>query len=154
MTPDGFRESVLPTLKDAWQQNCFCANPAFRKLLSFNFDDYGIGPTGLADSEISIDEIIRQQFEKRESKDLGGGQVKQSFRCPQCDTTCTEHFREFSINMYQSYVLFENQPPPSPHALFLVGWFGFKSDEFEKIHDFEMASSTDLFLQQLIPDET
>lgn len=153
MTPDNFRESVLPALKDAWQQNCFCSNRAFQKLVSFNFDDYGIGPTGLADSEILIDEIIRQNFDKLESANAGGGRVKQSYRCPQCDTTCSEHYREFSINMYQSYVLFNDQPSPSPRALFLVGWFGFKSDEFDKIHDFEKAPSIEQFLQQLIPDE-
>ena len=150
MTPDEFRESVLPTIKNAWQQKCLCDNMVFRKLVSFDFDDYGIGPTGLVDGEILIDEIIRKNFEKTGDVAEEIGAIYQRFRCPQCGSECIELWREFNINMSISHVLFDNQPKRSDDAYYLVGFFGFSRDDFANISDFKRSPTSHIFLQQLI----
>lgn len=149
MTPDEFRESLLPNIVAAWDDRCFCANPGFQKLLSFDFRDYSIGPTGLADSEILIDEIIRQRFTQRHKPDSDQGEITQAYECPQCGATCTELYAEFSISMYQSTVTFDLNPVLAAEGLYLVGFYGFKGSEFAKINDFRPASSTEDFIRQL-----
>ena len=62
MTPDEFHHSILPTILTAWERGCFCHSPGFLKLVSFNFEDYGIGPMAVVDSEILIAEIIGRRF--------------------------------------------------------------------------------------------
>ena len=150
MTPDEFRESVLPAIEKAWQDQCLCDSPVFRKLVSFNFDDYGVGPTGLADAEILIDEIIRKKFEKTGDVTEEISSISQRFRCPRCGSACTEFWREFNINMSFSHVLFDKQPKRSDDAYYLVGFFGFARHDFANVSDFHRSPSTDDFLQRLI----
>ncbi len=149
MTPDEFRESVLPQVISSWEKQCFCANPGFQKLLSFNFDDYGIGPVGLVDSEILIDAIIRQRFKRHDELESGSNAMAQSYTCPQCGATCTELYSEFSISMYQSTVTFHDEAALATNGLYLVGFFGFKQSEFDEIGDFLRTSSIDEFINQL-----
>lgn len=149
MTPDEFREIVLPQIVTAWNDNCFCANPIFQKLLSFNFRDYGIGPAALADSEILIDALIRQRFTQQHEPKSHQGEITQVYKCSQCQATCTELYAEFSISMYQSMVTYDQNPTLAPSGLYLVGFYGFKQNEFGKISDFQQASTPDDFIRQL-----
>jgi hypothetical protein len=149
MTPDEFSESVLPQIVTAWDDRCFCANPGFLKLVSFNFRDYDIGPTALADSEILIDAIIRQRFVRRHEPESRHGEVSQAYECPQCGATCTELYAEFSIRMRQSTATFDLTPVLARKGLYLVGFYGFNGEEFGKIHDFQRTSTPDDFIGQL-----
>lgn len=151
MTPDEFRQRVLPTVVAAWELACFCRSPGFLKLLSFNFEDYGVGPVGLADSEILIHEIVRGQFTREgEPTSDGMGTTQQAYRCPKCGACGTETYAEYSISMYRSFVLFDNAPKMSSTGLYLVGFYGFEQAEFSKIHDFHQARDEDEFVTTLI----
>ena len=149
MTPDEFRETVLPPLMAAWEQQCFCANPGFRKLLSFDFRQYEIGPVGLADAELLINAIIWERFTRQGEPDSAAGEATQSYTCPQCGAVCTEVYSEFSINMHQSTVTFHDAPAPECEGLYLVGYFGFRRDDFAKVNDFRQAASVEEFTQAL-----
>ena len=149
MTPHEFRASVLPQIVTAWGRQCFCSNPRFQKLLSFNFRHYGIGPSALADAEILIDTIIRKRFTPQHEAISHQGEITQAYKCPQCEATCTEVFAEFSINMYQSTVTYDLNPVLASHGLYLVGFYGFDKEDFKKISDFQLASTIDDFTGQL-----
>lgn len=149
MTPDEFRETVIPQIVTAWDDQCFCANPGFQKLLAFNFRDYDIGPTALADSEIIIDVIIRQRFTRQHEPKSHQGEITQVYMCPQCEATCTELYAEFSISMYQSTVTYDHNPTLADKGLFLVGYYGFNQHEFGKINDYQESSAVDDFLREL-----
>lgn len=60
MTPDQYREDVLPVIRDRYFGRCICHHQALRKLMSFRFEDYTIGPLALADTEILIHHLIHQ----------------------------------------------------------------------------------------------
>jgi hypothetical protein len=131
----------------AWESGCFCRSPGFLKLLSFNFEDYKIGPVGLADSEILIHEIIRGRFTRDgEPSSDGMGTTQQSYLCPNCGARCRETYAEYSISMYRSFVLFENAPEMAATGVHLVGFYGFQQSDFAKIHDFRPAADDAEFI--------
>ena len=150
MSPDDFRESIISHLVPAWEKKCFCAIPAFRKLISFNFADYGIGPVGLVDSEMLIHEIIRQKFEKQGDTRSVQGKSIATFTCPQCKRICTDTYEDFSISMYRSYVTFDGDAPVTTGVLYLIGFFGFDGSDFAKINDFHKALTPNAFIDQFI----
>ena len=111
MTPDEFRDRVLPRIVTAWDAHCLCQSPGFRKLLSFNFRDYGRRTIGLADAEILIQEIIRRTFIRQGEPTSDQGELAQVYLCPQCGGSCTELYAEFSVSMYHSCVTFDSGEP-------------------------------------------
>ncbi len=131
ITPDQFREQIVAPVKSA----CRCSVPGFQKLISFNFEDYGISPTLLWDSEILIHEVIRNGFEPIDESIQRQGEFARRYRCPVCARVCVEKYAEFSINMYRSYVLFQDDLR-SKSATFILGLRGFDSNDFQRIHDF------------------
>lgn len=149
MTPDEFHEHVLPQVVNKWDEHCFCANPSFRKLLSFNFRDYDIGPTALIDSEMLIDAIIRQRFTKKDEPTSHQGEITLVCNCPQCEAICTELYAEFSISMHQSSVTYTDGPALAKYGLYLVGFRGFDINEMRSIPDFQQASTPDEFIRHL-----
>jgi hypothetical protein len=150
MTPDEFRQRVLPQVVAAWDAGCFCRSGGFRKLVSFNFRDYGTGPLGLADAEILIGAIVREKFARRREPTSEQGQVTHYHRCPQCGASCTELYEDFNIHMYCSYVTFEDQGPPAAGVgHYLVGFYGFGLDDFAKVTDFRRTESIEEFVGQL-----
>ena len=149
MTPEEFRQNVLPGIVTAWDKQCFCAAPGFQKLLSFDFRNYGIAPTGLADTEILINALIRQRFTPQDEPEKGTGERAQDYLCPQCQARCTEVYSEFSIHMYQTTVTYQAIPALAPVGHYLVGFYGLKQADFLKVTDFERTSSVEAFLAQL-----
>ena len=149
MTPDEFHETVVPEVIAAWQQHCFCASPGFQKLLSFDFRDYGIGPVALADAEILIDVIIRQRFARVGEAISGPGETIQDQICPKCQRRCTVRYDEFSINMARATVVFANPLTRATNGKYLVGFYGFKQDDFAKVHDFQKVATCQEFLREL-----
>jgi hypothetical protein len=150
MTPDEFVNDVMPVVLSAWQTNCLCANAGFRKLLSFNFDQYGAGPMALADSEIVGQRIVRENFARvGDASRSQDGDILQRYLCPQCQTTCEEEYAEFSISMYRSFFRFLDTPHMADYGLYLVGMRAFSQDDFLKVHDFREATSVDEFLTHI-----
>jgi hypothetical protein len=147
MTPDEFADDVMPVILSAWQGNCLCAHAGFRKLISFNFDDYGAAPMALVDSEIVGYHIVHGNFtrvgEVRRTKD---GDILQRYACPQCQANCEEEYNEFSISMYRSFYRFVDMPKIADCGLYLVGMRAFSQDDFLKVHDYREATSVDEFL--------
>ena len=155
MTPDEFRSEVLPQILTAWERGCFCPAPGFRKLVSFDFRDYAIGPVGLADSEILIDSIIRQQFTTlSQLDDSEVSEISTTYQCPNCGATCTEIYAEFSISMYRSTVRFDGGSPAADEGLYLVGFYGFNREEFARIDDFRRTESVEEFVRFVSGQET
>jgi hypothetical protein len=147
MTPDKFANDVMPQILSAWRSRCLCAYGGFRKLLSFNFADYGAGPMALADSEIVCQKIVRENFTR--VGDVGrslDGDILQRYSCPQCNTVCEEEYAEYSISMYRSFFRFLDTSEMADCGLYLVGMRAFSQEDFSKVHDFREASSINEFL--------
>ncbi len=147
MTPDEFANDVLPRILSAWRLRCLCANAGFRKLLSFNFADYGACPMALADSEIVGHNIVRENFTR--VGDVGrshDGDTLQRYSCPQCKAMCDEEYAEYSISMYRSFFRFLDTPEVADYGLYLVGMRAFSREDFLKVYDFREATSIDEFL--------
>jgi len=144
ITPDQFREQIVMPVKS----KCRCSVPGFQKLISFNFEDYGISPTLLWDSEILIHEVIRNGFEPIDEGIHSQGEFSRRYRCPVCERVCVERSAEFSINMYRSYVLFHDDLR-SQSATFVLGWRGFDSTDFQRIHDFTKTEDVKSYFQSI-----
>lgn len=144
LTPDQFTSDVVAVVK----KECRCSIPGFQKIVSFNFEDYGIAPTLLWDSEILIQEIIRSEFDALDEGVQHQGDSKRRYRCPSCGRSCTETYTEFSINMYRSFVLFD-QDLRSSHSEYVLGYRGFEQKDFDKIPDFSRSLDFDLYLANL-----
>ncbi|MCA9254324.1 MAG: hypothetical protein KDA33_01745 [Phycisphaerales bacterium] len=150
MTPEEFRQRTFRTLVRAWNQQCFCDSPGFQKLMSFDFHKYGTNPVGLADTEILIDEIIRERFEKQ-GADTGPDPAGAwpTYRCPQCGATCDLGWQDYSISMNCSTVKFHGRRKRARVGLYVIGFYGFKRSSFEPIKDFRRASSAKAYLKHV-----
>ena len=150
MTPDEFRHRVLPTVLASWERGCFCRTPGFLKLVSFKFEDYGVAPMAVVDSEILIAEIIGKRFPREGQLTYGVAERVQAYRCPQCNARCQATYEDYSISMYRSFVLFENAPEKASTGIYLVGLYGPNLVAFPKVHDFRLAVDEAEFLSALI----
>lgn len=150
MTPEEFRENVLPAILTAWDRACFCVSPGFQKLVSFNFEDYGIGPVGLADSQMVGLDIIHNRFTHCDDESPPSESRARLFECPQCHARCTETFEDYNIWMYRTFFTFVDDRPIAPTGLYLVGFYGFDRADFAKIDDFHEAESTAEFVRQIV----
>ena len=144
LTPDQFNSDVVAAVK----QECRCGVPGFQKIVSFNFEDYGIAPTLLWDSEILIQEVIRNGFEAIDEGIQRQGDSRRRYRCRICGRICTETYTEFSINMYRSFVLFEDDLRAA-EAKYVLGLRGFEEKDFDKITDFQRSEDFGSYLASL-----
>lgn len=147
MTSEEFVNDVIPRLHSAWRSRCLCDCAGFRKLLSFNFEDYDAGPMALLDSELVGEQIVRAIF--RPAGDvvrMPDGEMRQRYLCPKCNTMCEEEVDEFSISMRRSYYRFPDSPDLADVGLYLVGIRAFSVDDFQRVHDFRPAGSIEEFL--------
>jgi hypothetical protein len=173
MTPDDFQRTVVPDVIASWERRCFCANPGFRKLLSFNFEDYNpklrepsslnwltigwlwfrtrrhIGPLALADSEILGTEIIIKRFTRLEGPPAHPRSSEHfaTYRCPRCAAICCGYSEQYSINMDRTYFLFDGAPSPAPSGVYLVGFYGY--DRGSRIPDFTLIADRAAFLASI-----
>ena len=145
--PQEFNARVVPELLRRYDAHCFCKNANFIKLVSFNFQDYGIGPVQLYDTELVIDQVARKRFESVKKWD-GGEQID---RCKQCGTQFRTHWDQYSINMDRSVMLPVEKLPMAETGLYVTGFRYFAKDEHElaKITDFEVAKSVEAFAEAI-----
>lgn len=155
MTPEEFRNSIVPFVYGAISSRCLCAHPGFRKLLSFNFVDYCRSPMALVDSEMIIDCFIRTGLCSTDSQvsTNSDGDTIQYYTCADCGTHITEFYAEFSVSMYRTYCKFDGLIEPATKSLYLVGIRGFDQKHFERVHDFSLTTSTSDFLSSIGIDE-
>lgn len=149
ITPDQFNSNVVAAVKEA----CRCDVAGFQKLISFNFEDYGIAPTLLWDSEILIHEVIRNGFEALDEGIQRQGDSRRRYRCKVCCRICTETYTEYSINMYRSFVLFEEDLRAS-EGEYVLGLRGFEEKDFDKITDFARSEDFDSYLASLTKNKS
>jgi hypothetical protein len=148
-TREQFAQEIVGEMKKA----CRCASPAFQKIISFNFEDYGIAPTLLWDSEILIQEIIHSEFDAIDEWGRRQGDSVRRYRCRICARICTETYTDFSINMYRSFVIFDDDLRSS-EAKYVLGFRGFEEKGFERITDFSKSEDIDGYLASLIHDNS
>ena len=148
-TPDQFKDEVVSVIRG----QCRCEVPAFQKLISFNFEDYQIAPTLLWDSEILIHEVIREGFEPLDEGIQRQGESRRRYQCRDCLRTCTESYSEYSINMYRSFVLFDDDCRAG-RTEYLLGFRGFEEKDFEKIADFSRSSDLTSYIANLTTDNS
>jgi hypothetical protein len=149
VTPKEFRAVLLPHILAAWEGHCFCANPAYQKLLSFNFHHYGIGPTALLDAEILIEELVRKKFNLRGQPMKYEFDTIQTYACPRCGATCDVWDAEYSAYVSRSRVIYETRFLPAPIGLCVLGFFGHATPlELKRIKDFRFASTVEEFMNQ------
>jgi hypothetical protein len=145
ITQEQYLELIEPLTKQ-----CLCASPNFQKLVSFNFQDYSIAPTSLSDSEIFIQKNIRERFTAQSDWSNNVGEVYREYVCPICKRKCKESYAEYSINMYRSYVTFEENLK-SESVSFLTGFRSFTGTKFDGIKDFEITTDRAYYLDQFNP---
>jgi hypothetical protein len=145
--PQEFNARVVPELLRRYDAHCFCRNPNFLKLVSFNFQDYGIGPVQLYDTEIVVEQVARKRFESVKRWD-GGEQID---RCTQCGTEFRTRWDQYSINMDRSVMWPVEKLPVAKTGLYVTGfrYFSQYENELAKIRDFEVAKSVDAFVDAL-----
>ena len=148
MTPDDYRDGVLPQLQACWEQQCFCASAFYRRLIGFDFRDFGIGPVGLADAEILIDAFVRQRCEPTRELEADGA-LLQEYRCPSCGRLMTEQYDEFNIHMYRSVVRFVDDLPKADTCAYMIGLYGFDAADFDKITGYELMESVPEYIERI-----
>ncbi|MBN2716542.1 MAG: hypothetical protein JXX14_11865 [Deltaproteobacteria bacterium] len=155
MTPAQYVQMVMPRLREKWDARCFCESPQFRKLVSFNFENYPfLSPLALADAEILISAFIRQRFHPDGAAVNKGMDVFQRYICPQCGAGMTTCFTEFSISMNRTYVSFDSVASQvAPVGYYLIGVSGFDVQQFSDVPDFLPAQDAIAYLD-LFPNET
>lgn len=140
------------------RDGCPCRFPRFRKLVSFNFQDHGIGPTGCCESEMLIrmartgpDAVYAATAEPAEGPDAG-----KPHKCTRCGAQITEYYEDYSISMYRTYLRFERLPAADlgadvelPMPL-INGFYGFRRDEWSALDGlFRRGSSVEAFVQYM-----
>lgn len=145
MTPAEYQEQVLPEILSALGDRCICKLPGLRKLLSFNFEDYGAGPMACADTEILIQSLLRDGNANYTATPDAEGNY--TFLCSTCGTALVEHFEDYSINMYRSYIEYDQRR--SVHGRYLVGFRSFTIADRDRIDDFTEAESKEAYLEYL-----
>ena len=145
--PQEFAARVVPELLRRYDAHCFCRNPNFLKLVSFNFQNYGIAPVQLYDTELMIEQVARKRFEP--VKPWNGGE--QIDRCRQCRTEFATHWDQYSIAMDRTTMSPVGKLPQAKTGLYVTGFRYFAKEEHElaKITDFEVAESVDAFVDAI-----
>ena len=143
MTPNEYQSDVIPLIKDIIKNGCICKNSALRTIIAFDYRKYKISPVGLADAEILIQYLLRNNSGTY-SKNLNS-KGNWDYTCLRCGCILHEQYEEYSINMSRS--LIENDGNVIQNAPYLIGWFGFNADEFNKINGFLKVDKTDNYIQ-------
>ena len=144
LTPVEFHRDVVPLLRAAWENACFCNREAFKRLTSFEMGS----AAALADGQIIINEIIRKKFSADGPLEDRDFEQMQRYVCPQCGSRCQVFWEQFSIKMDRHYAIWPSPPARSSEALFIVGFYGF--DPPAQVAGFKRADSVDQFIDSLV----
>jgi hypothetical protein len=145
LSPQAFAADVLPLLTDCWKRRCFCINPGFLKLLSFDFRDYSNTPAELLDSNMVWSEIIGKHFEPAREWSEVDGEPRRVFRCPQCGLEMLSRSQDYSINMWPTISRPVDERTVAVKGLYIVGIHYIQGFDPHKVGDFELAESTEQF---------
>ena len=146
LSPQTFAADVLPMLIDCWQTRCFCSNPGFLKLLSFDFRNYSNTPAELFDSNMVWSAIVGKYFVPLGEWSEVDGEPRRIFRCPQCGLEMLSHSQDYSINMWPTISRPTDERIVASKGLYVVGIHYFQGFDPHKVTDFEFAESTEQFM--------
>ncbi len=137
MTPADLQLAIGAALARMNPGRCLCSNRSFRKTISFDFTDYGIPPTALADSEVLISNVLRDK--RRYRWDVS--ESASTFTCLTCASVLVETYDEFSISMSRSTIAWDEKQ--TTRGNYVVGFYGFTGADFARIADFEKVALDD-----------
>lgn len=137
MTPSELQLAIGPVLARMKPGRCLCSNRLFRKTISFDFRDYEISPTALADSEILISNVLRDKRRYQWVVSESGS----TFTCLTCESVLVETYEEFSISMSQSTIAWDEKS--TIRGNYVVGFYGFTGADFARIVDFDPVGLND-----------
>lgn len=149
---DSYRQglvAVLPQLvTERWRQGCFCRSARFRKLVAFDFRDYGHTPAVLLDAEILISEVIEKQFVPLRSEPSRQASIH-VYRCPQCAACFQVESEQFSVWMWCTVARAIDRPAPAGPARYLLWIHSFESFRFTAVRDYLQTDDVDDYLDAL-----
>ena len=148
MSPEDFKRQVIFRVATQWERGCLCHHPGFRKLLSFNFQDYGMSPMQCIDTEILAQHVTTQYFRVVQERKLHSDHIT-GLVCLNCKAHSEATYSEYSISMYRTCIRYIGLPPSANHGLFIIGIHGFSQTAIESVHDFKPASNLAEFLQSI-----
>jgi hypothetical protein len=154
ITSKQYHEQVVPEIVRRWEQHCFCKNPHFLKLISFNFENYKIAPMRLTDSDQIISALVLKRFDEvigwSQTK-RGSDDQQRTDRCPQCGITFITRYDQYSINMDRKYSIPEVPLETAAVGQYVAGFFYWakQEEDLQKIADFKLAESVDAFVHLL-----
>ena len=140
MTPAELELVISQALAHVKPGACLCSNESFRKTMSFDFQDYDIAPTGLADAEVLISLLLRDKRRYQYDATETGG----TFTCVSCRSILVEKYDEYSIAMSRSTVSWEGRK--AVRGKYVVGFFGLAGSDFARIHDFDKVAFDDFLV--------
>lgn len=146
-----FADKVLPEIIRRWEAHCFCENPQFLKLISFDFHDYHIAPTMLIDTDRVVGEIIMRRFRPVDDWMKGHEGSTRTFCCPQCSCQFKVWGEDYSIAMWVHKATPTKPIDVAEIGRFAAGYYIYSGQEHElsKITDFRPAESIETFLGDL-----
>lgn len=145
-TSEKFIGEILPVILASWGAHCFCVSPGFRKLLSFNFEDYGTSVMQLVDAELVGYHVVKANFDPVGGMWKRNGDTIQLYRCKRCSARCEQIYADYSLVAYRSYYRFLDEAKPAAVGVYLIGMQGFSIEDYKKVHDFREAASVSEFL--------
>jgi hypothetical protein len=143
-----FLDRVVPELLRRYDERCYCCNPSFLKLVSFDFRSYGIAPVSLVDAEHVIWALALRRFEPVSGWSATRERVDS---CPQCGTRFRTRAEEYSINM-QCAVMTPLEPLAAAQTgLYVSGYhyYTHAEQDLARITDFEPALSVESFVSAI-----
>jgi len=122
-------------------RGCPCLFPRFRKLVTFNFEDYGMVPTACLESHLIIDLALRgpkKVYRATSEPTSDQGESTWLHECSRCGSMIAEHYADYSINMFREYLDFVELKAADIGAAVALplpvinGVFGFEPDPKQK----------------------
>ena len=153
ITSKQFLDEIVPELMRRWEVHCFCKNPHFLKLVSFNFEDYDIAPAFLADTQLVIHHVALRYLTPTSewTSSPGTTDQKRTFCCPQCRTNFEVRSADYSINMDRTVMTPAIPLKKADVGQYVIGYVFFVGQEkgLDRITDFKLAESIEKFLEEL-----
>ena len=150
-----FAEEVIPALVQKWEQKCFCSNPGFLKLISFDFKNYSqnsqpIAPAELTDSQ-QLWSVLVGKYQPLGDWTESDGQLHRMYNCPQCGLPLRSHSQQYSIHMWPCTTLPTDARPLTATGLYVVGYHAFAGKFHPNwIPDFRPAKSVEEFINSIV----
>jgi hypothetical protein len=127
-----FDAGMLRIIDFYLEHGCPCRFPRFRSVVGFNFEDHGIAPHALHETQTLI--AICTRHEKGMYTQEGNPEEEIRYTCSVCGAAILEEYDEYSISMWRSFLRIETvqhdlgPAPLKPEPLYW-GPYGIDTDQ-------------------------